>query len=442
MNKRDGFTSSMGFILACIGSAVGMGNIWRFPTLVSTWGGMTFLIPYFIFAALIGSTGVIGEMAMGRASGGGPVTAFARCMKEAGKSESLGEAIGMIPVLGSLALAIGYTCVMGWIFRYAFMALSGSMMAMGQDMDLIGETFARAASAGGSTFWVILAASTSCLIMIFGVAGGIERANKVMMPVLFFLFVALCIYIFNLPGAAKGLTYILTLQPAGLKDPMLWVYAFGQAFFSLSVAGNGTVIYGSYLSKKEDIPKSAAIVAFFDTVAALLASLVIIPAMAAGGAELSSGGPGLMFIYLVQVMNGMPGGRILEIVFYICVLFTGVSSIINMYEVSVANLQDRFGLGRMPSSVIVHAFGGLSAVFIQAIVSQWMDIVSIYICPLGALLAGILFFWIAGRKFVAAAVNEGREKPIGGWFYPMSKYLYCAAALIALIAGALMGGIG
>ena len=442
MKKRDGFTSSIGFILACIGSAVGMGNIWRFPTLVSTWGGMTFLIPYFIFVALIGSTGVIAEMALGRASGGGPVTAFARCMKEAGKNESLGEAIGMIPVLGALALAIGYTCVMGWIFRYAFMAVSGQMIDMGQDMDRIGGTFAAAASAGGSTFWVILAASVSCIIMIFGVAGGIEKANKVMMPVLFFLFAGLSVYAFTLPGASRGLNYIVTLHPEGLADPMLWVYAFGQAFFSLSVAGNGTVIYGSYLPKNEDIPRSAAIVAVFDTMAALLASLVIIPAMAAGGAELSSGGPGLMFIYLVQVMNGMPGGRILEIVFYVCILFAGISSIINMYEVSVANLQDRFGVSRMPASVIVHTFGGLSAVFIQAIVSQWMDIVSIYICPLGALLAGILFFWVAGRPFVSEAVNDGRTKPVGSWFYPMSKYLYCAAALTALAAGALVGGIG
>ena len=440
--KRDGFTGSAGFILACIGSAVGMGNIWRFPTLVSGWGGMTFLIPYFIFVALIASTGVIGEMALGRHTGGGPVTAFSACMKEGGRNASLGSAIGMIPVVGSLALAIGYTCVMGWIFRYAFMAISGQMTAMGQDMDLIGGTFERAASAGGSTFWIIAAAASSCLIMVFGVAGGIEKANRIMMPVLFFLFAGLGIYVFTLPGASGGLRYIMTLDPGGLKNPRLWVYAFGQAFFSLSVAGNGTVIYGSYLPKDEDIPRSAAVVAFFDTLAALMAACVIIPAMASGGAELSSGGPGLMFIYLVRVMNGMTGGRILEIVFYVCILFAGLSSIINMYEVAVANLQDSFGAARVPASVIVHVFGGLSALFIQAIVSQWMDIVSIYICPLGALLAGIMFFWVAGRDSVYAAVSEGRKKAPGPWFYPLSKYVYCAAALTALIAGALMGGIG
>jgi NSS family neurotransmitter:Na+ symporter len=274
------------------------------------------------------------------------------------------------------------------------------------------------------------------------VADGIEKANRIMMPVLFFLFAGLAVYVFTLPGASGGLKYILTLDPEGLRNPRLWVYAFGQAFFSLSVAGNGTVIYGSYLPKDEDIPGSAAVVAFFDTLAALMAACVIIPAMAAGGAELSSGGPGLMFIYLVRVMNGMPGGRILEIVFYVCILFAGLSSIINMYEVAVANLQDSFGVTRVPASVIVHVFGGLSALFIQAIVSQWMDIVSIYICPLGALLAGVMFFWVAGRDFVHAAVDEGRQKPIGPWFYPLSRYVYCAAALTALIAGALMGGIG
>ena len=152
-----------------------------------------------------------------------------------------------------------------------------------------------------------------------------------------------------------------------------------------------------------------------------------------------------MFIYLIQIMNGMKGGRIIEIVFYICILFAGCSSIINMYEVATAFLQDSFGVRRKPAAVIIHVFGGLTAIFIQAIVSQWMDVVSIYICPLGALLAGIMFFWIAGKQFVLESVSQGREQPVGGWFYPLGRYIYCAAALIALIAliaGAVLGGIG
>lgn len=133
--ERDGFRSRTGFILACIGSAVGMGNIWRFPYMVSEWGGMTFLIPYIIFVILISSTGVIEEMALGRATKGGPIKAFGDCTKmRAGRRKS-GELIGLLPVLGSLALAIGYTVVVGWIFKYTFLALTGQIAGMEQDMD-------------------------------------------------------------------------------------------------------------------------------------------------------------------------------------------------------------------------------------------------------------------------------------------------------------------
>lgn len=440
--SRDGFQSKWGFILACIGSAVGMGNIWRFPALVSSWGGMTFLIPYVIFVILIGSTGVIGEMSLGRATGSGPIGAFGKATALRTGSSKTGQLIGIIPVLGSMALAIGYSCVVGWIFKYTFMALSGSLTALGQDMDIIGGTFGATASAWGNNGWLIIAMVANFAIMAFGIANGIEKANKIMMPTLFFLFIGLSIYIFTLPGASDGYQYIFTINPAGLLEPKLWIFAFGQAFFSLSVAGNGTVIYGSYLSKSEDIPSSACNVAIFDSLAALLAAFVIIPAMAAGAAQLSSGGPGLMFIYLVNVFNGMPGGRIVGIVFFICVLFAGMTSLVNLYEAPVATFQERFQMKRLPAVLVVGTIGTVIALCIQAIVSGWMDVVSIYICPLGALLAGIMLFWVAGKKFTLESVNEGSKKPIGSWFFPLAKYVYCASALIALIAGAILGGIG
>ena len=439
---RDGFRSRSGFIIACIGSAVGMGNIWRFPMLVSTWGGLTFLLPYFVFVILIASTGVIGEFSLGRAGGAGPMGSFGKCTELRCGNRKIGERIGYIPILGSLALAIGYTCVMGWIFKYTFMAFSGGLFGMGQDMDAIAGTFVGTASAWGANLWIIVAIVVSFGIMSFGIAGGIERANKVMMPVLFVLFVALGVYVFTLPGSSDGYSYILTLNPKGLADPKLWIYAFGQAFFSLSVAGNGSVIYGSYLSKDECIPSSARNVAIFDTLAALLAAFVIIPAMATGGAQLSDGGPGLMFIYLVSVMNGMVGGRVVGIVFFVCVTFAGLSSIINLYEAPVAFLQEKFKLRRVPATAVIHVIGCAVALCIQAIVSQWMDVVSIYICPLGALLAAIMFFWVGGKKFVLESVNLGARKPIGSWFYPLGKYVYCACALTALVAGAILGGIG
>lgn len=442
LHKRDGFRSRSGFIIACIGSAVGMGNIWRFPMLVSTWGGLTFLLPYFLFVLLIGSTGVIEEFALGRAGGAGPMGSFGLCTELRYGKRKIGERIGYIPILGSLALAIGYTCVMGWIFKYSFMSFSGDLFGMGQDMDAIVGTFNATASAWGANVWIVVAIVISFAIMSFGIAGGIEKANKVMMPILFVLFLALGIYIAILPGSADGYSYIFTINPKGLADPKLWIYAFGQAFFSLSVAGNGSVIYGSYLSKDECIPSSARNVAIFDTLAALLASFVIIPAMATGGAQLDSGGPGLMFIYLVNVINGMAGGRIVGIVFFICVLFAGLTSIINLYEAPVAFLQEKFKLKRVPATAVIHVIGCAIAMCIQAIVSEWMDVVSIYICPLGALIAAIMFFWIGGKKFALESVNLGARKPIGKWFYPLGKYVYCASALVALIAGAALGGIG
>lgn len=261
-----------------------------------------------------------------------------------------------------------------------------------------------------------------------------------MMPLLFVLFLGLGVYIFTLPGSENGYHYIFTIDPAGLKDVRLWIYAFGQAFFSLSIAGNGTVIYGSYLSDSEDIPGSARNVAFFDTLAALLAAFVIIPGMAAGGAELSSGGPGLMFIYLLNVFNGMPGGRICGMVFYVCVLFAGMSSLVNLYEAPVETLQERCGLKRPAAVAVIAVIGCGVALFIQGIVSGWMDVVSIYICPLGAMLAGIMFFWVAGKEFALEAVNRGAKREIGAWFVPLGKYVLVPAAFVALVAGALLGG--
>ena len=440
--QRDGFNSKWGFILACIGSAVGMGNIWRFPVMVSQFGGMTFLIPYFLFVILIASTGVMEEMALGRSAQAGPIGAFGKCADEKWGKRKVGEGFALIPVLGSLALAMGYTVVVGWIFKYTFMAFTGQLTAMGNDMNIIGGTFGQTASSFGNNIWIIIAMGVSFIIMALGVAGGIEKANKIMMPALFILFIGLGIYIFSLHGAHSGYKYIFTIDSEKIKDPLLWIFAFGQAFFSLSIAGSGTVIYGSYLSKKEDIVSAAKNVAFYDTFAALLATVVIIPAIAVAGSKLDIGGPGLMFIYLVNVFNSMPGGRIVGIVFYVCVLFAGVSSLINLYETSVATLQEQFKMSRGASVGVIGVAGVIVAILIQGIIEPWMDAVSIYACPLGAALAGIFFYWVGGKRYAEDAVNAGAKKPVGNWFVPLGKYVYVPLAIVALIAGAVLNGIG
>lgn len=231
ITNRDGFQSKWGFILACIGSAVGMGNIWRFPILVSQYGGMTFLIPYFIFVVLIGSTGVVTEMALGRSSGSGPVGAFGKATKFRFGNERAGKVMGLIPVIGSLAMAMGYTCVMAWVFKYTFMSITGGLSELGQDVGAIEGLFAKTATTGGANIWIIIAILASFIIMTMGISNGIEKVNKIMMPVLFVLFLGLAVYIFTLPGASKGYEYIFTIDPDGIVNPKVWVYAFGQAFF-------------------------------------------------------------------------------------------------------------------------------------------------------------------------------------------------------------------
>ncbi|MBQ3093944.1 MAG: sodium-dependent transporter [Clostridia bacterium] len=438
---RDSFRSRWGFIFACIGSAVGMGNIWMFPTRVSMYGGGSFLIPYFLFVILIGSTGVIGEMSFGRATRSGPIGAFGAACETRG-NRKVGEALGLVPTLGSMALAIGYTVVMGWILKYMIGSFTGSLLAPATP-DEFGAAFGTMASSFGNNLWQSVALVLALLILIFGIGKGIERANKVMMPVLFFLFVGLAVYVAFQPGAALGYQEIFRVDPAVLAKPMTWVYALGQAFFSLSVAGNGTLIYGSYLSDKEDIPKSARSVAFFDTLAACLAALVIIPAMAVGAAGSEQGsivgqsGPGLMFIALPNLFKTMPGGTWVAVVFFVAVMFAGLTSLINLYEAPIATLQEKFGLKRLPAVAIIGGIGLVVSLCIQGIVSGWMDIVSIFICPLGAGLAGVMFFWVAGKGFVEAAVNNGREKPIGAWFYPLAKYGFCGLCGLVLIVGAI-----
>ena len=437
--KRDSWASRAGFVLACIGSAVGMGNIWLFPSRVSAYGGATFLIPYLIFVALIGSTGVIGEMAFGRATRSGPIHAFGQATKRRCGSERPGRTLGFIPVLGSLAMAIGYSVVVGWIFNYLAASFTGGLSAL-SDVGAFSARFD--ATAAGNAPWQIAGMLITLVIMALGVGGGIEKANKVMMPLFFALFLGLAVYLAFLPGSAAGYRYIFILDPKGLADPMVWVYALGQAFFSLSIAGNGTLIYGSYLSEDSDIPADARLVAVFDTLAALVAALVIIPAMALAGQELTQSGPGLMFIFLPNVLRGIPGGGIILMVFFTAVTFAALTSLINLFEAPVATLQELFHLSRPVAVALIGAVGIGVGLAISPIVSQWMDVCSIYICPLGALLAAVMFFWVWGKDDALAQVNQARKKPLGRWFYPLAKYLFCGVTLLVLVLGAVMGGIG
>jgi len=291
--------------------------------------------------------------------------------------------------------------------------------------------------------WQLAGMTVTIAIMAFGIGKGIEKANKIMMPLFFFLFIGLAVYLVTIPASAAGYRYIFVLKPEGLLDPMVWVYALGQAFFSLSIAGNGTLIYGSYLSDDSNVPADARMVAIFDTCAAMLAALVIIPAMAVAGQQLNNSGPGLMFIFLPNVLKDIPGGGLILIVFFVAVTFAALTSLVNLFEAPTATLQELFHLPRQVAVAIIGSIGIGVGLAIAPIVSPWMDVCSIYICPLGALLAGVMFFWVCKKDYVLEQVNKARPTPLGSWFYPMAKYLFCGVTLAVLILGACVdGGIG
>lgn len=435
--SRDQFRTRMGFIVACIGSAVGMGNIWMFPYRTGAFGGAAFLIPYFIFVLVLGFSGVLGEIAFGRVMGTGPTGAFGQAMAMRGKRG--GRLIGLIPVIGSLGIAIGYSVVVGWFLKYLFAAVSGSLSQV-EDM---GAYFASISGSFGSVGWHMLGLAVTFLIMLFGIADGIERMNKIMMPLFFVFFLILLVRVASLPGAMEGYRYLFIPRWELLGNMKTWVYALGQAFFSLSLAGSGTIVYGSYLKNDVDVVNCARNVAFFDTCAALLAGMVVIPAVFAFGLDVAAGPP-LMFITLPAVFNQMPMGRLFALIFFIAVLFAAITSLMNLFETPIEALQEQFKLSRGMAVACVAACAALVGIFIESAdaVSVWMDAVSIYMIPLGALLAAVMFFWVCPKGFAREQVQKGRSKKLGSWFEPVTKYLFVGLTLVVYVLGILFGGIG
>ena len=444
--KRDNFVTKWGFIIACIGSAVGMGNIWLFPRRVAEFGA-PFLVAYLICVLVIGFSGVVGEMTLGRHTGQGPLGAFETATERLNGNKKIGGALSLIPVLGSFALAIGYSVVVGWIIKYVVGSFNGSILAL-ENGDAFGGYFGTMATGHAIVGWHIVALVITFAIVIFGIAGGIERVNKVVMPLFFLMFIGVAIYVGNQSGAVEGYRYMFTSSDWGeLKDMGMWKYALGQAFFSLSLAGSGTVVYGSYLKKDVDITYCAANVALFDTLAAFVAALAIIPAMYTVGIDAldiaSMSGPGLLFISLPMVFKSMPGGSIVMIVFFVAVLFAGISSLINLFEAPIEAAQSKLKLKRGPAVLVVGTIGTVIAVLIEGIVSGWMDVCSIYICPIGALLAAIMTFWVLKKEDIIAEINLSTVKKWGEKIYPVGRYVFCGLVILVLVLGSLtQGGIG
>ncbi len=438
MITEDKFRSKWGFVVSCIGSAVGMANIWMFPYRIGEFGGSAFLIPYIIFVVLIGFSGVIGEMAFGRAMHSGPLGAFKKAFQMKKKNSRLGTVIGLIPVIGSLGIAIGYSVIIGWILKYLADAITGNIISAADPA----EVFTSLSRNFGSIPWHLTGLVLVLICMSFGISRGIENINRFMMPAFYILFLFLAVRVAFLGGSAGGYAYLFQPDWSAMANPRTWVYAMGQAFFSLSVAGSGTVVYGSYLKSDVDIVSSARYVAFFDTMAALLSGLVIIPAVFAYGMEPNSG-PGLLFITIPAVIKGIPFGQVFAILFFLAVLFAGATSLVNLLESPVEALQSNFGWSRKTALVLTGSVTALAGLFVEGdLLSAWMDTISIYVIPLGALLAGITMFWVCGDTFARNAVQLGRIRTLGRWFKPMTKYVFCGVALLVYILGILYGGIG
>ncbi len=430
------FTSSAGAVLAAVGSAVGMGNIWLFPYRVGQYGGGAFLIPYFLFVALFSYVGLSGEFAFGRLTGTGARGSFDYAMKSRGWKG--GSILGILPLLGVLGIAIGYSVVVGWVLRYAAGSLTGSLLSSQPD-----AYFEQLAVSFGSIPWHFVVIAATVVILVLGVTAGIEKISKFMMPAFYVFFLVIAVRVAFLPGAVEGYRYLLEPDWSYLLKFETWVMAMGQAFFSLSINGAGMLIYGSYMKKSENIIRQSVMTAILDTMAALLSGFAILPAVFAFGIAPNSG-PSLMFITIPRVFQQMPGGRILALFFFVSVLFAGITSLINMLEAVGESLSKGVKLPRKPAMIVVGCVTFGVSLFLESLpaMGSWLDAVTIYIAPFGAVLAAVMIYWVLGLKAIRAELMEGRTRPLGRAFDFLAKYVYVFLSAAVLVLGIVYGGIG
>lgn len=433
MNKNGNFKSTVGFVLACVGSVVGMGNIWMFPYRLGQYGGAAFLIPYLIFIALFGLVGLSAEFALGRMAKTGTLGAYAYCWKN-----KFGKYIGWLPLLGSLGIAIGYSVILGWVFRSIQGVLTNELLT--NDIPAFFTNMTQSFSNVPCHFLVLF---VTCLLLFTSATNAIEKANKVLMPAFFILFIILAIRVSLFNGAIEGYKFLFVPKWEYLLNKETWIMAMGQAFFSLSITGSGMIVYGAYLKDDVDIPKASMQTAIFDTIAAMLAALAIMPAVFSFGIDPVSG-PSLMFLTLPEVFKQMPLGNFFALFFFVSVAFAGITSLINMLEAVCESWQNRFHISRKKAVLVCGIITFIVSVCIENgdIVGKWMDVVTIYIIPFAALLGAITIYYILGWNALKRELDKGRKKPVGPTFKFLGKYVYVFLAIIILILGILYNGIG
>ena len=356
-NQRSTFSGKLGFVLSAAGASVGLGNIWRFPYLAAKFGGGIFLLVYIILALTFGYTMIIAETAIGRATGKSPVSAF-RVYSDHKLMHAGGWLNAIIPIL----ICPYYSVIGGWVCKYVFEFIRSDLTEVATD------TFFGAFISDGSKtmFWFLVFTLMVLVIIYLGVENGIERVSRIMMPILLLLALVICVYTVTRPGAGAGVRYFLIPQVKNFSW-MTVVSAMGQMFYSLSIAMGILITFGSYTKKDVAIENSTRQVELFDTGIAILAGLMIIPAVfsfSGGDPNALNKGPALMFITMPKTFAAMSFGRVIGILFFVLVLFAALTSAIALMESAVSTFTDELGWSRRLATsvmgIIMVALGSLS----------------------------------------------------------------------------------
>lgn len=440
-NERSSFSGKLGYVLAVAGSAVGLGNIWRFPYLAAKYGGGIFLLVYLILMLTFGYVLIVSETTLGRLTRKSPVGAF----NAFGKSLPF-KIGGWINAVIPMLIIPYYSVIGGWVFKYLFEYLRGSTDALAEDSYFTGFI-----TAGASVeVWFLIFTLVVLLIIVAGVEHGIEKVSKMMMPVLVILAVVVSIYSVTRPGALEGVKYFLIPN----FDNFSWmtiVAAMGQMFYSLSIAMGILYTYGSYMKKDVDIEQSTSQIEVFDTAIAFLAGLMIIPAVFSffnGDPEKLKAGPSLMFITLPKVFASMGMGRIIGIVFFLLVLLAALTSAISLAESCVSTLEDQLGWKRNIASVVIGiiivVLGSFSALgfgmldFVQILGMSILDffdfLTNSLMMPIAALSTCILIVYVVGVDKIVEEVETSSKFKRKGIYKFFIKYLAPICILIILIS--------
>lgn len=431
--KHGAFNSRWGFILASVGSAVGMANVWGFPNKLGSNGGGAFLLIYLFFIFVFSYVGLPAEFSIGRRSRTGTLGSYENAWSTRGdKAKKAGGILGWLPLMGSMCIAIGYAIIVAYVLKALFYSITGTLMTA--DTTQWFQSFSET-EYSVIPYHIIIVVFT-LVTLVFG-AKSIEKTNKIIMPIFFLIFMILAIRVAFLPEVSEGYLFMLIPRWDALLDPMVWIWAMGQAFFSLSITGSGMIVYGSYLDDKEEVVSASINTAIFDTIAAVVAALVIIPACFSYGIDVGAG-PSLLFVTLPTILQDIPYGQFFAILLYIAMVFAGVSSLQNMFEAVAESLLYKFSkLNRkvvlVILSIICIGFGiGMEAIYQWG---PWMDFVSIYIIPIGATLGAISWFWVMKREELLKEINKGAKKKQGDTWYFIGKYIYVPfAVILSLVA--------